>query len=77
VSQIEKLTGRKINREVIEGLEPTSSEPKIEHGAKTNPKFKRKFSENSKGKSKHKPGHWRKGFSSAKRAKQPRVKKAA
>jgi len=77
VSQIEKLTGRKINREVIEGLEPTSSEPKIEHGAKTNPKFKRKFGGNSKGKSKHKPGHWRKGFSSAKRAKQPRVKKAA
>jgi superfamily II DNA/RNA helicase len=77
LSQIEKLTGRKINREVIEGLEPTSSEPKIEHGAKTNPKFKRKFGGISKGKGRQKPGHWRKDSSGAKRAKQPRVKKAA
>ncbi|HAD36075.1 MAG TPA: ATP-dependent helicase [Gammaproteobacteria bacterium] len=77
LSQIEKLTGRKINREVIEGLEPTSSEPKIEHGAKTNPKFKRKFGGISKGNGRQKPGHWRKGSSGAKRAKQPRVQKAA
>ena len=77
LSQIEKLTGRKINREVIEGLEPTSSEPKIEHGAKTNPKFKRKFGGISKGNGRQNPGHWRKGSSGAKRAKQPRVKKAA
>ena len=77
LSQIEKLTGRKINREVIEGLEPTSSEPKIEHGAKTNPKFKRKFGGISKSKSRQKLGHWRKDSSGAKRAKQPRVKKAA
>ena len=77
LSQIKKLTGRKINREVIEGLEPTSSEPKIEHGAKTNPKFKRKFGGVSKGNGRQKPGHWRKDSSGAKRAKQPRVKKAA
>ena len=77
LSQIEKLTGRKINREVIEGLEPTSSEPKIKHSAKSSVKFKRKFAGHPKGKSTHKPGHWRKGSSGAKRAKQPRVKKAA
>jgi len=77
LSQIEKLTGRKINREVIEGLEPTSSEPTTKHSGKSSPKFKRKFAGHPKGKSTHKPGHWRKGSSGAKRAKQPRVKKAA
>lgn len=77
LSQIEKLTGRQINREVIEGLEPTSSEPKIKHAAKSSPKFKRKFAGHSKGKNTHKPGHWRKGSSGAKRAKQSRVRKAA
>jgi superfamily II DNA/RNA helicase len=77
LSQIEKLTGRKINREVIEGLEPTSSEPTTKHRGKSSPKFKRKFAGHPKGKSTHKPGHWRKGSSGAKRAKQPRVKKAA
>jgi len=77
LSQIEKLTGRKINREVIEGLEPTSSEPKTRHGAKPNPKSKRKFGGHSKGKNTHKPGHWRKGPPGTKLAKQSRVKKAA
>jgi len=77
LSQIEKLTGRKISREVIEGLEPTSSEPKTRHGAKPNPKSKRKFGGHSKGKNTHKPGHWRKGPPGAKLAKQSRVKKAA
>ena len=77
LSQIERLTGRKINREVIEGLEPTSSEPKIKHSTKSRPKFKRRSPGHSKGKSTHKPGHWRKGASGPKRAKQSRVKKAA
>jgi len=77
LSQIETLTGRKINREVIKGLEPTSSEPKIKNSAKSSAKFKRKFAGHSKGKSTRKPGHWRKGASGPKRAKQSRVKKAA
>jgi superfamily II DNA/RNA helicase len=77
LGQIEKLTGQKIKREVIEGLEPTGSEPKSKPGAKDRPKSKRKFSRNFKAECPRKPGHWRKGSAGTKRAKPHRVKKAA
>ena len=77
LAQIEKLTGRRINREVIEGLEPTSSEPKIKGDSKASPKSRRSFAKGSKGKKAHKPRHWRKGASGLKGAKQMREQKAA
>ena len=61
LSQIERLTGRKINREVIEGLEPTSAEPKIKHSTNSRPKFKRRSPVHSPGTSTHTPRHWRQG----------------
>lgn len=77
LAQIEKLTGRRINREVIEGLEPTSSEPKIKGDSKAKPKSRRSFAKDSKGKKANKPRHWRKGSSGLKGAKQMREQKAA
>ena len=77
LGQIERLTGQKIKREVIEGLEPTASEPKNKHGDKPRPKSKRKFGRSFKSESPSKPGHWRKRSTGPKRAKQQQVKKAA
>ncbi len=77
LSQIEKLTGRKIKREVIEGLEPSASEPKKLSGAKPGSKPRRKFNKAARDANARKPGHWRKGQPGAKRSKPFRVKKAA
>ena len=77
LGQIERLTGQKIKREVIEGLEPTASEPKNKRGDKPQAKFKRKFGRSFQSESPRKPGHWRKRSAGPKRARQQRVKKAA
>jgi superfamily II DNA/RNA helicase len=77
LSQIEKLTSRKIKRETIDGLEPTSSEPKNPNGRKPNQKPRRRFGKATKPSTARKPGHWRKAESKGKRSKVSRVKKAA
>ena len=77
LSQIEKLTSRKIKRETIDGLEPTSSEPKNPNGRKPNQKPRRRFGKSTKPSTALKPGHWRKAESKGKRSKVSRVKKAA
>tara|TARA_B100000029_G_C17576076_1_gene958189 strand:+ start:663 stop:1961 length:1299 start_codon:yes stop_codon:yes gene_type:complete len=77
LAQIEKLTGRKINREVIEGLEPTGSEPKVKRRAKARPKTKSGLAQDVK-KTKSSKSKRRRGHSSAlQKTKQTRVRKAA
>ncbi len=79
LSRIEKLTGRKINREIIEGLEPASSEPKSKKQVKSRskPSPRRSATKNSTEKSERKPKYWRKSSSGSKRTKQTRERKAA
>ena len=66
-----------ISREVIEGLEPTSSEPKSKKQAKASPKPRRRFAKNGAGSKGRKPKNWRTNSSGHKRGKQARERKAA
>jgi len=77
LAQIEKLTGRKIDREVIEGLEPTGSEPNIKQRAKPRPKAKRSFTKSLKGTKSPKSKRRRRRSSEPQKTKQIRVRKAA
>jgi len=77
LSQIEKLIGQKVKREVVDGLEPSSGEPAKTTKPKRNFKPRRKFSKGDKSVSARKPGSWRKAQSGPKQAKSVRVRKAA
>jgi|TARA_Y100000310_G_scaffold219490_1_gene220891 superfamily II DNA/RNA helicase len=77
LSQIEKLIGQKVKREIVDGLEPSSSEPRASSRAEQKPRPRRKFSKGAKSASTRKPGSWRKGQSGSKQSKSFRVKKAA
>jgi len=77
LGQIEKLIGQKVKREIVDGLEPSSSEPSTSSRVKQKPRPRRKFSKGAKNASARKPGSWRKGQSGSKQSKSFRVKKAA
>ena len=77
LSQIEKMIGQKVKREVVDGLEPTSGEPSTTSRAKRNTKPRRKFSRSAKSASPRKSGSWRKAQSGSKQSKSFRVRKAA
>ena len=77
LSQIEKLIGQKVKREVVDGLEPSSGEPAKTTKPKRNFKPRRKFSKGAKSVSTRKPGSWRKAQSGPKQSKSVRVRKAA
>jgi len=83
LSQIEKLIGQKVKREVVDGLEPNSGEPSTASKPKRNAKPRRKFSKGAKSSksaksaSARKPGSWRKAQSSSKQSKFARIRKAA
>ncbi len=77
LSQIEKLIGQKVKREVVDGLEPSSGEPAKTTKPKRNFKPRRKFSKGAKSVSARKPGSWRKAQSGPKQSKSVRVRKAA
>ena len=77
LSQIEKLIGQKVKREVVDGLEPNSGEPNTAAKSKRNAKPRRKFSKGSKSASTRKSGSGRKAQSGSKQAKSFRARKAA
>ncbi len=77
LSQIEKLIGQKVKREVVDGLEPTSGEPRPASKAKRTAKPRRRFSKGAKQATTHKPGSWRQRQAGPKRSRSARVKKAA
>ena len=77
LSQIEKLIGQKVKREVVAGLEPSSGEPSTTSRAKRNTKPRRKFSRGAKSASPRKSGSWRKAQSGSKQSKSFQVRKAA
>ena len=77
LSQIEKLIGQKVKREVVDGLEPTSGEPKPASKPKRKAKPRRRFSKGAKQATTHKPGSWRQRQAGPKRSRSARVKKAA
>ncbi|MBL09205.1 MAG: RNA helicase [Acidiferrobacteraceae bacterium] len=77
LAQIEQLTGRMIKREVIEGLEPTSEEPKHNKQSNANPKPRRRFGKSLTRKKGQKPKHSRRTGGASKRNKEVRERKAA
>ena len=77
LSQIEKLIGQKVKREVVDGREPSSGEPTKTTKPKRNFKPRRKFSKGAKSVSTRKPGSWRKAQSGPKQSQSVRLRKAA
>ena len=80
LSQIEKMIGQKVKREVVDGLEPSSGEPSTASKPKRNSKPRHKFSKgakSTKSASTRKPGSWRKAQSGSKQSKSARIRKAA
>lgn len=75
--KIEKMTGCKIKREVIDGLEPAGSEPKQSDNAKPSTRKRRRSPKTTKAINKRKPGQWRKSKSGKKKSKSQGAVKAA
>lgn len=77
LSNIEKLTGHKIKREVIKGLEPKSAEADSKATADQAMERRRGFSKRAKTAAAKKPGSWRRGSGKSKNAKSNQIRQAA
>ncbi len=77
LSNIEKLTGHKIKREVIKGLEPKSTEADSKATANQAMERRRGFNKRAKTAAAKKPGSWRRGSGNSKNARSNQIRQAA